>query len=189
MGKYANDNDVLLRLQGKVRVTDDPEGDEGLMTSTLFRRLETEAESQLEFDLSERYAAPFAAVGGAAYETLPDSPTKNTIRRLATLLTVVYVLDTDFGRGTIVDGDKYKESQQKQYDKIIERLLEKRDVGGPTGQWRYPPLPGLQLAAHNEVADDGFYGSVLVTTQGDGDYPKKQINDPSETFFGGKIDP
>ncbi len=186
--KYVSANDVLVRLQGKLRITDDEEeAEEGRMTRALFNRLVAEAEAQVEYDLSERYASPFAADGGA-YSTLPDSPTRSTIRRMVAILACVYVLETDFGSGTIVEGAKYREQLQKQYDRMIDHALEKRDVGGDSAQWLRPPLPGLMLSASNMAGDDGFRGTILVTSQNDGDFPQKQINDPSETLFGGRID-
>ena len=192
MPRYVTEDDVLSRLKGKVRVTDNVEEDEGIMPRALLLRLISEAEAQAEYDLSERYSAPFEGylgLEGAAYDTLPASPTRVTIRRMVSIQACIYILETDFGAGTIVDGSKYREQLEKQYKAMVEKQLEKRDgLSGGTGQYRHPPLPGLRLSVNNEVADDGSYGTVLVTSQGDGDYPQQQINDPSETIWTGRID-
>jgi hypothetical protein len=180
MPRYITDNDVRVRLIGKVRFTES-EDEENKMHVTLLKRLIDEAEGQVEYDLSPRYAAPFQTVAGGAFKTLPDRPTKELIRTLCELMAVIRVLETDFGRGTAVDGDKYKEGIQKRYDAVIGKLMERR-AEGELG-FKYPPLPSLMLNAHNMEADDGFLGQVLVTSDGDGAFPGRRINDPSETFF------
>lgn len=190
MGKYINDSDVLVRLAGKVEVTDNPE-DENKMPRTLLRRLIAEAESELELDLSQRYAVPFQTVAGAAFSTFPDSSaTKNIIRTCCELKAVSRVLETDFGRGTVVDSEKYRESIDDRYDSIVnDRLLKKRKDKEDTGQWQFPPLQDLALMWGNTEADDGYFGMVLTTSRGDGGYPADQINDPSENWFNGFIVP
>jgi hypothetical protein len=189
MGRYVNNGDVEARVAGKVRFTDDPEGEPDKMSRQLLAQIVDESESQLEVDLSERYIAPFQTIAGGAFSTLP-TVTKQILVQLARLQCVVRVLETDFGSGTATDGDKYKASIEKRYRQGIDSLVEKRDgINGGTFQWRRPPLPSLRLAAHNAKGDTGFAGAILVTGSGDGDYPGKQINDPSEQFWGGTLDP
>lgn len=188
MGRYVNNADIEARLAGKVRFTDDPEGEPDKMPYALLEQLIQEAESQAEVDLSERYAAPFQTIAGGAFNTLP-TVTRQILTQIVRLQCVVRVLETDFGSGTATDGDKYKASIEKRYRKDVDTLIERRDLNGGTQQWRRPPLPGLKLAAHNAKGDTGFLGAVLVTSSGDGDYPGKQINDPSEVFWGGTLDP
>lgn len=188
MGRYVKAADVEARLAGKVRVTDDAESEPDKMPRDLFEQIIEEAEAQVEVDLSERYAAPFQAIDGSAFSTLPD-PTKRILQQVVRLQCVIRVLETDFGSGGATDGDKYKASIEKRYKAGIDSLVERRDLNGGTMQWRRPPLPSLRLAAHNAYGDTGFAGAILVTGSGDGDYPGKQINDPSEMFWGGTLDP
>lgn len=188
MGKYIRFEDVRVRLVGKVRFTSDPEN-EDRMSETLANRLIAEAESHVELDLSPRYYAPFQTKGGAAFSALPENPTRNYIRTLCELMACVRILEEDFGSGTAVDGEKYAEKLRKRYGIMMDKLVEKKKDGGVDAVgFKYPPLPDLKLNYMNEMADDGFMGSVLVTSQGDGDYPQKQINDPSENFWNGVAD-
>jgi hypothetical protein len=181
MPRYIRAEDVRLRLIGKVRFTDDPE-DENRMPNGLLTRLIDEAEGQVEMDLSPRYESPFITEDGQRYEKLPERPTRNYLRTMCELMSVIRVLETDFGSGTIVNGEAYAQKQQERYDLMLKKLMEKK--GGDSYQnWAHPPLPGLRLAPHNYLADDGYSGQILHTTQGDGDFPSTRINDPSETFW------
>lgn len=180
MPRYVLEEDVLERLQGKVRVTDDPEEEPGLLSRKLLIRLIDEAEAELEYDLAERYSAPFETTDCKSFSHLPASPTQRAIRRLAAIKAVIFVLDTDFGRGTIVDASKYKEECEKQYDGFVSKLLERRR---DQESWRGPPLPGLRLAAHNEVGDDGFHGTIYVTSDSNGDFAARQVNEPAESLY------
>lgn len=188
MPLYIKVEDVEIRLLGKVRFTDD-ENDENRFQRRLLKRLIDEAEGQVEHDLSPRYAAPLSRVDNAPFAMLPDHPTKNILRTLCELLSVVRVLETDFGRGSIVNGDEYADKQLKRYNEILDKLLEK----WPDSQgWKHPPLTALQLNYMNQEADHGFAGEVLTTNTdptGHGGFPPARINDPSESFFGGSPDP
>jgi hypothetical protein len=186
MGQYIRDQDVIIRLHGKVRFTEDLT-EENKMPIVLLRRLISEAEGEVEQDLSPRYAAPFHDKDGLSFAALPDRPTKELLRTLCELAAVARVLETDFGRGSATEGDKYAASQRKRYEQLVAKHLEVRD--GQYLHWVYPPLPGLAVNYQN-TSDDGFQGEIIVTSQfGDrASYPSKQINDPSMTFFGGEID-
>lgn len=188
MPAYTSFQDVALRLVGKVRFTTDPI-DENRMSEDLANRLIDEAEGQVELDLSPRYLAPFQTDHGDAFASLPDRPTKNILRTLCELMGCIRILETDFGAGTIVDAEKYIEKLRTRYESIVKDLLAKKMDGGVEAQgYAKPPLPSLKLNYMNENADDGFMGSVLVSGQGDGSYPKTQINDPSENFWNGSLD-
>lgn len=188
MGQYCQLYQVQLRLAGKVRFTESAK-DENLMPVALANLLISEAEAQLEFDLSERYATPFQTDGGQPFSQIPNLTTKNNIKTLAELQSVIRILETDFGRGTAVDGDKYKEKLVKRYDDWVAKLVERRKVDGQESmQWKYPPLPYLRLNWFNTAADDGYMGRVFVTGSQRGDFPEDQINSPSENFWNGHID-
>lgn len=188
MGLYITLEDVRVRLIGKVRFTTD-EDDENKMHESLANRLIAEAEGQVEYDLSPRYFAPFQTVDGQAFTNLPERPTKNYIRTLCELMSVARILETDFGSGTVVDAEKYAKSIKDRYDTMLKLLVERKTDGGNEAVgFKRPPLPGIKLNYMNEAADDGFMGAVLVSGSGDGDYPRKQINDPSENFWNGVVD-
>lgn len=184
MALYITREDVQVRLIGKVRFTE-LDSDENRMSIVLLDRLINEAEGDVELDLSPRYMAPFQTDAGTHYRNLPARPTKEIIRTLCELKAVIRVLETDFGYGTVVDGEKYKKEQEKRYSTIINRLLEKKKHGGEESGWKYPPLPSLMLNYMNTEADDGYMGMVLSTSKGDGSFPSDRINDPSESFFNG----
>ena len=182
MGMYIAFEQVRIRLLSKVRFTTE-EDDENKMHVALANRLIAEAEGQVEMDLSPRYASPFTygAEPFSAYE--PSHSTRSIIATLVELLSCIRILETDFGRGTAMQGDKYVETLQNRYDKIVEKLLMKKtDKGVEASGYKYPPLVGLRLNYMNECSDDGFAGQVLLTTVNSGDYPQKQINDPSMDF-------
>ena len=184
MSDYITNEDVEIRLVGKVRFTDDVD-EQDRMPRKLLKRLIREAQGQVERDLSPRYAAPFVSCRTGTFDGLP-STTKETLRTLCELAAVVRVLSTDFGKGSVTDGSSYKKQQQALYNKIIERELKQR-VENAMGQWVYPPMDDLSTHLVN-TTDTGIHGVILVTTRGDGDYPAKQITDPSENFWNGVID-
>jgi hypothetical protein len=167
-----------------VRFTRDQKN-ENRMPVQLAERLINEAEGQVENDLSPRYLAPFVTDAGALFESLPSRPTKEILRTMCELMSVVRILETDFGRGTATDGDNYKKDILKRYTALHDQLLAKNmDRGSPSGGWMYPPLPGLKLNYQNAMADDGFKGSVIVASgSADHGYPNGQINSPSQNFF------
>lgn len=187
-GLYITRADVETRLAGKVRFTDSLT-DENRFPRVLLDEMINEAEGQVEQDLSPRYAAPLQTKAGTAYTNLPERPTKNIIKTLCTLMACIRVLESDFGRGSVTDAEKYSASIQKRYDAVVnDKILAKRKDTEPSMQWAFPPLPDLMLNYFNTEADDGFFGFVGVAGQGDGGYPAKQINDPSENFWMGELD-
>jgi hypothetical protein len=184
MGLYANEENVKTYLLGKVRFTEDDD-DENRMHVKFLRLLINEAESELEMDLSPRFSTPLVTEADQPFAKLPDRPTKQIIKKLAELKSVCYVLDSDFGRGSVENADKFKKSYEDRYKATLDKLMEKRAEGQG---WKYPPLPGLKLNWFNKEADDGYGGSVLTTSQGDGGFPATRINDPSENYWNGTVD-
>ena len=192
MGRYINYQSVLVRLAGKVKVTDDPENEPDRLPLLLLNRLINEAEAQVEYDLATRYAAPFQTIGGGEFSNLPDRPTKEILRTLCELLSVIRVLETDFGKGSGLDGNKYAESSQKRYDIILwgddkkPGLISLRENSYNT--YRVPPLPGLQANYHVAAVDTGFSGYVGRSddhSHGGGSFID-QLNDPTSDFYNGQ---
>lgn len=191
MPKYIKFQDVQARLAGKVRFQDAARTDnDNRMAISLANRLIDEAEGQVEMDLSPRYAAPFMSQTLGTYLSVPDSPTKNVIRTLCELQAVIRILETDFGSGSAIDGDKYISKIEKRYRKMIDdNILAKFDATyASSRQWKFPPLPNLKKAQHNSEADDGFAGMVTVTDRGEGAYPVEQMDDASQTWFNAQFD-
>jgi hypothetical protein len=184
MGNYIADQLVKDRLVGKIRFTSTA-GDDNAMQNTLLARLVLEAEAEIEFRLSPRYASPFVTTTGGAYSALPNT-TKMQLETMIIFESIDRVLKTDFGRGTAVAGGEYAEENRKDLEGRIARHLEIRD--GQFNHWKFPPLPMLATAETN-AADDGFSGSVIVTSDNVGSYPKSRINDPGETVWSGHLDP
>ena len=187
MGIYIKESDVQTRLTGKVRFTENPE-DENKMSLILLKRLVSEAEGEVELDLSPRYMAPFQRDDGSVFSHLPDRPTQETLRTLCELKAVCRVLETDFGSGSVVDASKYKESQEKRYEDIKNKLVAVRD--GSYNNFKFPPLPGLRLNYMNTEADDGFAGQVLTLNTGytSANFADGRMNDPSQNYLNGRID-
>lgn len=188
MGRYVSREDVISRLQSKVKF-DETGADQSKMSYTLLDRLISEAESQVELDLTPRYEVPFKGAADEAFRTLPTL-TRDIIRTLAELQSVVRVLETDFGRGTSVDGERYTKPITDRYnsminDKLLKKKMAKED--DESNQWKYPPLPNLKLAYFNTEADDGYMGIVINTSRGIGSYPIEQINSPGENWWTGVL--
>lgn len=189
MGKYATVDAIQKRLEGKVKFAAPGVQDANKMSLDLLNALIGEGESQLEIDLMMRYEMPFQGMNGEAFSTLPDT-TKTALKTLSELICVIRVLETDFGRGTSANADKYTEMLQKRYDKFVNTLVERRKVNGEeTLEWLRPPLPGIKAAYCNQ-GDSGFRGRAHNTTtiSHEPDYAIQQINSPGEDFFNGSLD-
>lgn len=187
MGLYITREDIELTTKGKIRFTDDEKNEER-MQYRLLDRLIDEAEADVELALSPRYAGPFQGPNGEPFPKIKvgvGRTAHNLIRMLCRYRCVQHILDTDFGRGSALDGEEFTRQYSREYKKLTEQLVDKRDGEG-TG-WKYPPLQGLKLAWHNAMADDGFQGMVMSTTE-DSNFSAARINDPSENFWNGFID-
>lgn len=184
MPRYIRLEDVRVRLIGKVRFTADPQKDNE-MSEDLANRLINEAEGQVELDLSPRYFSPFQTESGGPFSELPDRPTREILRTLCEIQSVMKILDIDFGRGTVVNAANYYDRLEARYKSIRDDLLKRPDGYG--SGWYMPPLPGIKLNYQNQEADDGFKGMVLIAGSGDqsGSYPSRRINDPSQSFWKG----
>jgi hypothetical protein len=181
--QYITAAEVRERLLGKVRFTDDI-GDENAVSSGFLEQIIEESEAEVEMRLSIRYEAPFQGDNGEAFSTLPMT-TQVQIKTLCRLDAVRRVLAYDFGRGSAADGDKYAQAVEKDFESRLGRVIEYRE--GQFGQFRYPPLPNLRLAAHNSEGDDGYAGRILVTSDGLGGGAPGQMPSPGETFWNGRL--
>lgn len=181
MPLYTRFEAVRLRLIGKVRFAEDAAEDDNVMSIALAKRLINEAEGQVEQDLSPRYEAPFQTVDGEPFAQLPIRPTQEIISTLCELQSVVRILETDFGRGSATDSDKYTKNLRARYTEIVDkRVLALKDDSYQN--WKFPPLPGMKLAIFNRAADDGYAGT-LMKVDGGGGFAAQQINSPGETFW------
>lgn len=194
MGRYINSEAVIVRLRGKVKTTLTPETEPDRMPMLLLNRLINEAEGQVEQDLCTRYEAPFTSICGGGFAALPKHPTQEIIRTLCELLAVIRVLETDFGRGSGLDGMKYADSSQKRYDVIIWGDEKKPGLctirENTFNTFRSPPLPGLKSNYHVSQADNGFAGYVGRTDDPrhvSAGFASEQINDPSQDYWNGFV--
>lgn len=198
MGRYISSDAVIIRLRGKVKVTSNAEQEPDRLSLLLLNRLINEAESAVEQDLSTRYSAPFQTIQGGQFASLPERPTKEILRTLCELLSVVRVLETDFGRGSGLEGMKYAQNCQDRYDTM---LYGDKETGGERrpglislrkdsyNTFRTPPLTGLMSNFQVSQVDTGFAGYVgRSDDHGVGGYPADQINDPAQNFWNGFID-
>lgn len=184
---YISLPELKVRLLGKVAFAEQGEDDPNKMSNELAIMLMDQAEGDVELDLSPRYATPFTNAANQGFGFLPSRPTRQVIKTLCLNKACLYVLDTDFGRGSAISGEEYAKGLTKTYDSLIKRLI--GVIGGDSGetdfyrQWKFPPLPGLALAAHNACSDDGFAGRIFHTTTGEGGYAADAVNDPSRNFY------
>ena len=187
MARYASLQALKRRLENKVRFAEPGDNDPNKMTQDLFNSLVNEGESQIEIDLMMRYEVPFQPAAGGAFKDLPES-TKTFLTTLSELIGVIRILETDFGRGTSANAEKYVTQLQKRYDGMIAQLVEIKKESYQT--WLRPPLAGLKLAYSNQ-GDTGFRGRVIhsTTISHEADYAYKQINSPGESLFNSWMDP
>jgi hypothetical protein len=187
MPLYTRFEQVRLRVVGKIRFAEDgqEETNENLMPIGLAKRLINEAEGQVEQDLSPRYQAPFQTHDGLPFGQLPLRPTQEVLATLCELQSVCRLLETDFGRGSTVNADKYIEKIQARYNSIIkDRILALKSDSYQN--WRFPPLPGLRFAPWNLCADDGFSGTpmhIAPCDAKDAAFPSARMNDPAQTYW------
>lgn len=183
MPLYHNFEQVRLRLLGKVRFTEDP-NDENKVQIALALRLMNEAEGQVEQDLSPRYMAPLQSISGAPFSQLPVRPTQEIIKTICELQSCVRIIETDFGRGSSADGDKYASKLRERYKQIVDSNILKRKEESYMN-WYFPPLPGLRLNFNNSSADDGYSGIPMNTSdhRNSDSFPRERMNSPSETFW------
>lgn len=182
MGRYIANTDIEKLLQGKVAFTDDPE-ERNRMSRPMLAMIVTDAETQVELDLSNRYLVPFVGEEGEKFDKLPPT-TRLMIVTLCRLMAQIRVLETDFGRGSAVNGANYTEILQKRYDALVDKCVGRFEGSDERfGAFKYPPLPVIARANHNRASDDGFAGMVLSSTRGDGlTFAPSRIQDPSEDW-------
>jgi hypothetical protein len=183
--RYTKTERIKQKLQGKVKFGGPGDTDPNKMSADLLTELIVEAETQLQLDLMRRYNIPLQPINGGSFSNLVDN-TRVIITMMAELLSVIRVLETDFGRGTAANGDKYMSGLQKRYDAILKPLMEYRKDS--QNAWLNPPLEGLQLSYQNQ-GDTGFRGRVMNTTTIplEADWAVQQINSPGETLWDGHI--
>jgi hypothetical protein len=180
MGLYISIQEVKVRLIGKVSF-DDSGSDDNTLPTQLAQTLINQAEGDVELDLSQRYQAPFQTDSGQPFNQLPLRPTRLVIKTMCLNKACLYILDTDFGRGSAVSGEEYVKGLSKQYDRLLERCTSIFE--DDFRQWKYPPLPSLMLTPSNAASDDGFAGQIYVTGSREGAYAGNNVNDPGHNFW------
>jgi hypothetical protein len=173
----------------KVQFQSGPEPLEGELPNILFGQLIVDAETEVEQDLRSRYAIPFRSIQFGTYVDLPDH-SRRALRIACDLKAVEMILETDFGRGTHISGEKYSEDDKTHYEKHINKLLGRDPIGQNDKIDRFkvsPPLEDVLLAKSNSAADDGYRGTLINTDASRHDaatYAGEQINNPARTYVG-----
>lgn len=187
---YTTVDSVKARLTNKVQFQSGKKPIDGELPDELLCQIISDAETDVEMALRGRYAIPFRSIAKGNFSGLPDH-TKRAIRKAVDYKAAVLVLETDFGRGTAVDGDNYSKNLKNQYKEAVSLLmgvdlqaknLERVKVA--------PPLEDLMLAKSNAKADDGFRGTIINTDaspDGAEQYAADQVNDPSKIWYRNRI--
>lgn len=187
---YTTVDSVKVRLANKVQFQRAAEPIEGELPNDFLCQLISDSETEVEQDLRHRYAIPFRSIRTGLYKDLPDH-TKRAIRMVVDLRATQMILETDFGRGTHVEGKNYAKTQEENYAKYINKLLGRDSEGknDKIDRFRFaPPLEDLMLAATNKEADDGYRGTIINTDASTEDavtYAGHQINNPARTYLRG----
>jgi len=182
---YTTINSVKVRLTNKVQFQKKGEDcKRGDMPYDLLCQLIADAETEVEQDLRGRYKVPFTSIKHGNFINLPDH-TKRAIRSVVDFLSVVKILETDFGRGSHVNGENYYQNTKEHYNSLIAKLLGRDQEANGAGHDRYrytPPLEDLCLAKSNAEADDGYSGMIINTDGDEGveGYAEDSINNPSQ---------
>jgi hypothetical protein len=185
---YTTRDSVRVRLAGKVQFQRDPAAPvDGELPDDLLRQLICDAETEVEADLRGRYAIPFRSKTRGTYEGLPDH-TQRAIRMAVDMRSVLTILATDFGRGTVISGEDYAEITKANYGSFIAKLLgrDQEAAGEKIDRFRRtPPLEDLLLSESNRMADDGYRGMIINTDQSEHDaasYAAGQVNNPARSY-------
>ena len=185
---YTSVDSVKVRLANKVQFQRDATNAiEGELPNDFLCQLISDSETEVEQDLRHRYAIPFRSLRTGKYADLPDH-TKRAIRMVVDLRATQMILETDFGRGTHVDGKSYAKTQEDNYQKYINKLLGRDSEGknDKIDRFRFSgPLEDLLLAVTNKEADDGYRGTIINTDASCNDsasYAARQVNNPSESY-------
>jgi len=188
--QYTTLESVKLRLTNKVQFQAGAQPVDGELPDDLLNQIIQDAETEVEQDLRGRYVIPFKSIKKNNFVGLPDH-TKRSIRMVVDFKAVIIVLNTDFGRGSHINGDDYSAEMAKMYHANIAKLLGRDQEGAERNRFRFtPPLDDLQLAISNRMADDGFKGRIINTDGSEGDsasYAIEQINDPSKSYISRRI--
>lgn len=188
---YTTVDSVKIRLAGKVQFQSDDGLLDGELPNALLCQLINDGETEVEQDLRTRYAIPFQSKTTKNYSGLPDH-TKRAIRVAVDMMAVMKVLETDFGRGSAVNGENYYKNLKTHYDEYMDRLLGRDRMAANAKIDRYkfsPPLADLLLAPTNSEADDGFRGMIINTDQSERDastYAEEQVNNPGHSYVGSR---
>lgn len=186
---YTTVDSVKVRLAGKVQFESQGGPVDGELPNALLLQLIFDAETEVEQELSSRYKIPFQSKRTGAWGDLPDH-SRRAIRQVVDLKALINVLETDFGRGSHIDGSKYSETSRKQYDLMVTKLLGRDQEAANEKIDRFrrsPPLADMAMAPGNTEADDGHRGMLINTDQsvlGAENYAAEQINNPSRGFLG-----
>lgn len=186
---YTTIESVKVRLAGKVQFESESGLVDGELPNVLLQQLIFDAETEVEQDLRSRYKIPFQSKRTQSWADLPDH-SRRAIRQVVDMLSVINVLDTDFGRGGHIDAAKYAEGMRDKYDAMITKLLGRDQEGANDKIDRFrrsPPLEDVLLAQGNREADDGYRGVLINTDQsemGSEGFAASQINDPSKGWLG-----
>jgi len=161
--KYVSDNDVLNNIQS--------------------------GEAWVERILSRQYVVSPQLTGvdingnDIPFNQITPTSTIYDIQKLCLLKTCIFLMETEFGKGEGVRGQSYR-------DNYIERLnnLEHEIIGIDqiSGQYLYPPLPGLKLDPQSSFYQKGIpFPRVSVM----GSRPVSQIGRLNQRAVQGQVNP
>lgn len=186
---YTSVESVKARLTNKVQFQSGRTPVDGELPDELLCQIISDAETDVEMALRGRYAIPFRSAKKGDFANLPDH-TKRAIRKVVDYKSAILVLETDFGRGSAVDGDNYSKNLKSQYKEAISLLMGVDLQAKNLDRVKVaPPLEDLMLARSNGKADDGFRGAIINTDDSldSASYAEDQINDPSKTWMRNRI--
>ncbi len=144
--RYTSLQEVKLELQDKVNFSN--VNPEGVSDNEVLDNIE-DAESTVELELSRQYLTPFQGIDTSGtlipYDSIVPKSTIKYINKMCLLQTCILLMQTLFGKSEGVRGSTYLENYEAQLEKMLNKII---GVDEKSGQYLYPPFPGLALNSH-----------------------------------------
>lgn len=158
--KYTSLAEIKLELKGKITFSNT--NTTYMSDNEVLNNIKS-GEAAVERYFSRQYITipSFLGVDGEDFDLIPDIyvATVDIVRKLSTLKTCIYIMHTKFGKADGVRGQGYLENYKEDYRDLLAEIIEKDDK---SGQWLYPPLPGLKLNPNASFYEPGIMFPALA---------------------------
>lgn len=158
--RYISLEEVKLELKNKITFSNTNR--EFMSDNEVLDNIQ-EAEAAVEYEFSRQYITPFVGVNDETFYQIQQISTIKIIQKMCLLETCLFIMETKFGKSEGVRGQGFLEQYQKRYDRQLYDILGKDPK---SGQWLYPPLPGLKLDPNSAFFQKGIPFPRVATVGG-----------------------